>query len=277
VILIGIPVCAVVAAVGYLVSKKIPIDNIVLGKTPIGTPPTGDEDVSEVSQPDAADNPTRSGLVLFLILAPVIQILIGTVGKMLVPEGTLAHSILSLVGAPLVALLVAVLLAYLSLGRQHHWSLEKRGRIIDDALPNVAVVVFVAGAGGVFASVLVASGIGKALAGVLVSAHLPLLVAAFVISLALRGSQGSATVAILTTAGLLASSGGPGRLRHLPHRAHRAGDRIRCAGPVAHQRRRVLDRHQVHRAECGRRSEDLDRADHRVRDWWDSPSSGGSG
>ncbi|WP_027587501.1 GntP family transporter [Acidipropionibacterium thoenii] len=205
-ILIGIPVCAVVVAVGYFVSKKIPIDDIVLGNTPIGMPPTGEEEVSETAESEAVDNPTGPGLVLFLILAPVIQILIGTVGKMLVREGTLAHSILSLVGAPLVALLVAVLLAYLTLGRQHHWSLSKRGHIIDDALPNVAVVVFVAGAGGVFASVLVASGIGKALAGVLISAHLPLIVAAFVISLALRGSQGSATVAILTTAGLLASS-----------------------------------------------------------------------
>lgn len=208
-ILIGLPICAVVAIVGYLASKKVPIDSIELGMTPIGKPPTGEPgqtDPHAAAAGDAVEGRTRPGIVLLLILAPVIQILIGTVGKMLVPEGSLAHSILSLVGAPLVALLVAVLLAYLVLGRQHSWTLAQRGRIIDDALPNVAVVVFVTGAGGVFASILVASGIGKALAGVLVSAHLPLLVAAFVISLALRGSQGSATVAILTTAGLLASS-----------------------------------------------------------------------
>ena len=75
----------------------------------------------------------------------------------------------------------------------------------------MATIVFVTGAGGVFAAVLVASGIGAALSGVLVAANMPIIVTAFVISLALRASQGSATVAILTTGGLLAdavSSGG---------------------------------------------------------------------
>lgn len=206
VILIGIPICAVVAMVGYFASKRIPIEGITLINTPIGMPWNGPEDEVHELKSFGEANPTTPRLVLFLILAPVIQILIGTIGKMLVPSKSPVYSILSLIGAPLVALLVAVLLAYLILGHRHSWPLARRGQIVDDALPNVAIVVFVAGAGGVFASVLVASGIGKALAGVLVSAHMPLLVAAFVISLALRASQGSATVAILTTAGLFASS-----------------------------------------------------------------------
>ena len=65
------------------------------------------------------------------------------------------------------------------------------------------VVVLVAGAGGVFASILVASGAGAALSRALMAVHMPVLLAGFVICLALRASQGSATVAILTTAGLL--------------------------------------------------------------------------
>ena len=61
----------------------------------------------------------------------------------------------------------------------------------------------VAGAGGAFGKVLVESGVGKALAVSLEAIHLPLIPAAFLLSLALRASQGSATVAILTTSGLL--------------------------------------------------------------------------
>lgn len=83
-------------------------------------------------------------------------------------------------------------------------TLEKRGSVLDSALPDVAVIVFVTGAGGVFASVLVASGIGDALSTSLVAMRMPLILAGFLISAALRASQGSATVAILTTAGLLA-------------------------------------------------------------------------
>lgn len=75
-----------------------------------------------------------------------------------------------------------------------------------DAMPAAAVVIMVTGAGGVFGKVLVESGVGKALADTLTSIHLPLVPAAFILSLALRASQGSATVAILTTCGLLSEA-----------------------------------------------------------------------
>ena len=149
---------------------------------------------------------TGPGTVVFLILAPIAQIMVGTVGAVMTPEGSTIHSVLSFIGSSTTALLTAVLLAYLIVGRQQGWNLERRGKVLDSALPDVATIVFVTGAGGVFAAVLVASGIGTALAGVLVEAHMPLLLTAYVISAALRASQGSATVAILTTAGLLADA-----------------------------------------------------------------------
>jgi gluconate:H+ symporter, GntP family len=71
------------------------------------------------------------------------------------------------------------------------------------ALPPVAMVILVAGAGGVFGKVLVASGIGDAIADVLDRTGLPVLVLGFLTALALRAAQGSATVALITTAGIL--------------------------------------------------------------------------
>ncbi|MFG2459961.1 hypothetical protein ACGFWE_23240 [Streptomyces sp. NPDC048523] len=71
------------------------------------------------------------------------------------------------------------------------------------ALPPVAMVILVAGAGCVFGKVLVASGIGDAIADVLDRTGLPVLVLGFLTALALRAAQGSATVALITTAGIL--------------------------------------------------------------------------
>src|SRR3989344_657791 len=102
------------------------------------------------------------------------------------------------------ALMVAVGLAMFLLGRNQGWNRERTNAIMESALPPAATVILVTGAGGVFAKVLTASGIGTALSQSLTATHLPLILLAFIISLALRAAQGSATVAIITTCGLLA-------------------------------------------------------------------------
>jgi len=112
----------------------------------------------------------------------------------------------SFVGAPTTALLVGVLVAYFVIWRITGWSKTKLGSVADSALPIVAIIIFVTGAGGVFGNVLVESGIGDALTETLTSVGMPVILAGFVLSLALRAAQGSATVAILTTAGLLANA-----------------------------------------------------------------------
>jgi gluconate:H+ symporter, GntP family len=71
------------------------------------------------------------------------------------------------------------------------------------ALPGVAMVILVAGAGGVFGKVLVKTGIGDAVADVLDRTGLPLLALAFAMTMLLRAVQGSTTVALVTTAGLI--------------------------------------------------------------------------
>ena len=92
------------------------------------------------------------------------------------------------------------------IGIKRGWELGRIGEVMDDALPTAAVVILVTGGGGVFGKVLTETGVGTALANTLVSLGIPILPAAFIIAAALRASQGSATVAILTTAGLLADA-----------------------------------------------------------------------
>ena len=194
-LLIGLPITAVTVVVGNFASKRVDPEKVTLLESPA---------TASVRTDDTGRTPLSAGVVVALILLPIIQIMVGTVGSMTLEKDTFAHRLVSMVGASPLALLTAVLVAYLVVGHQQGWSLEKRGSVLDSALPDVAVIVFVTGAGGVFANVLVTSGIGKAFSDVLISIHMPIILAGFLISLALRASQGSATVAILTAAGLLA-------------------------------------------------------------------------
>ena len=124
---------------------------------------------------------------------------------LLLPENAV-RQLMTVIGTPPVALLISLGLASWTLGIRRRMSLKKLGEVTGSAIPSSADVILVAGAGGAFGGVLVASGIGNALAEALETIHLPLMPAAFLLSLVLRASQGSATVAILTTSGLLSQA-----------------------------------------------------------------------
>lgn len=143
------------------------------------------------------------GVVMTLILVPLLLIMIGTTGATLLPKGDPLRNAMSFIGAPVFALMVAIGLAMWLVARGQGWNKERTNEVMESALPPAATVILVTGAGGVFAKVLTATGIGTALSQALSATHLPLIVLGFVIALALRAAQGSATVAILATCGLL--------------------------------------------------------------------------
>ena len=204
--IISMPVCAAVVVAAFYAARLFKVDSIVLEGSPLGSAQESAESAYQPGGVIARPHATGPGTVVFLIVEPIAQIMLGTVGQLVTEEGAAAHAVLGFLGSSTTALLTAVLLAYVIIGNQQGWNLEQRGKVLDSALPDVATIVFVTGAGGVFAGVLVASGIGNALAQALAGIHMPIIVTAFVISLALRASQGSATVAILTTGGLLADA-----------------------------------------------------------------------
>lgn len=198
--IIGI-VCGIpMAVVGYLVSKRMKLDKIKIGASPAASAMRGSvEEITARPGPGA-------GTVLTIILIPLAMIMVGTTGALFVEDGSLAKRALSLGGAPITALLVGVALAYLLIGSKERWNLSKRSSVLDSALDTVAIIIFVTGAGGVFANVLVETGVGAALSDLLVGLGMPVLLMGYVIALALRAAQGSATVALLTTAGLMVSA-----------------------------------------------------------------------
>lgn len=150
--------------------------------------------------------PPSAGLIAFLVAAPIAQILLGTALTLTLGEDHPLYGAAAFVGTPVFALLVAVGIAYFAIPVRRRWSLERTGDVMEGALPPIAAILLVVAAGGVFGEVLRATGIGAALSGVLDTLGLPVIVLAFVITLALRAAQGSATVAIVTTTGLLVES-----------------------------------------------------------------------
>ena len=167
--------------------------------------------VPELLGVDAAETekgpPPEFGRVLTILLLPLILIFLNTglntLATMEVINGDAVWvTFLRLIGQTPVALLITVLVSIPLLGQGR--SRADIERIMDRALAPICAIILVTGAGGMFGGVLRASGIGQALAGSLETIGMPLIVAAFVISTALRVAQGSATVALTTTAGLIA-------------------------------------------------------------------------
>lgn len=197
--ILGILCCIPMAIVGYLVSRKMNLEKIQLAESPA-------TNAMEKTQGTGSSSPVGAGTVLALILIPLGLIMAGTTGSLMVAKGSFAGRMLGMVGAPVFALMVGVLLAYFLIGRKMGWGLEKRSSVLDSALDTVAIIIFVTGAGGVFANVLVETGVGKAMSDLLTGLGLPVLLMAYVIAFGLRAAQGSATVAILTTAGLMSTT-----------------------------------------------------------------------
>ncbi|WP_324273081.1 GntP family permease [Blastococcus brunescens] len=153
--------------------------------------------------------PPSFGTVLAILLLPLLLIFLNTGMSTLATAGTVdADSTFvrtaQLIGATPIALLLTVLVAMWVLGKHRGTDGAEIESVVNSALGPVCAIILITGAGGMFGGVLRASGIGEALADVLADIGLPVIVAAFVISVLLRIAQGSATVALTTAAGLIA-------------------------------------------------------------------------
>ncbi|WP_326836734.1 gluconate:H+ symporter [Amycolatopsis rhabdoformis] len=153
---------------------------------------------------EEATDPPSLGLVSGIIAIPLVLILVGTFGSIVLPKNSGAAGVAAFLGTPAIALTIATLLASWLLGRRRGMTGADLAQLSTNALRPVAMILLVVGAGSFFGAVLSATGIGKAVAGSLGDAGLPVIFAAYIISCGMRIAQGSATVAIVTTSGIVA-------------------------------------------------------------------------
>ncbi|MEU1819848.1 SLC13 family permease [Streptomyces roseifaciens] len=151
----------------------------------------------------APEKPVALGTLLTVIGTPLLLILLATFSSVAFAPST-ARSVVEFFGHPFVALTIALLLAYWLLGLRRGWSRASLEAVSTASLKPVGNILLVVGAGGIFGAVLKGSGVARALAGTFDGAGLPVIVLAWLLAVALRVAQGSATVAIVTTAGIVA-------------------------------------------------------------------------
>jgi GntP family gluconate:H+ symporter len=148
------------------------------------------------------ERPVSLGTVLTIIGTPLVLILAATFSSIALSVSTL-RSVIEFFGNPFVALTIALLMAYYLLGLRRGWSRKSLEVVSTSSLKPVGNILLVVGAGGVFGAVLKGSGVAQALSDTFNGIGLPVVVLAYLISLVLRVAQGSATVAIVTTAGIV--------------------------------------------------------------------------
>ncbi|MFC7789223.1 GntP family permease [Microbacterium sp. MAHUQ-60] len=157
--------------------------------------------------PDQPANPPKPRTVILLLLLPMVLIFLNTGLSALASVGAVSKDqilvqIGILLGNSYVALLITVLVALVVLGTRRGEKGTALEKLVDSSLGPVASVILITGAGGMFGGVLRASGIGDALSQVLGDLGLPIIFAAYIIAVVMRLAQGSATVALVTAAGL---------------------------------------------------------------------------
>ena len=166
--------------------------------------PAVDQAEAEAETEQAARRRPGFGATLGTILLPVVLML----GKALVditvdnPTAT-PQRILDFVGSPLIALLLAVLVAMVTLGRAAGFDRGRISATAAAALGPIAGIVFIVGAGGGFKQTLVDVGVGNVVSSWATHLHISALLLGWLIAVLIRVATGSATVATITAAGIV--------------------------------------------------------------------------
>ena len=192
--ILGLPIAILAGPVfGRYISKKI-----------IVFPP---ENIGDI-HPETRKNLPSFGLIISIIAIPLFLILLATVSDVLVKKQILATGlipeIIGFIGHPFSALTIATLIAIYFLGIKKGFNKKEILDLSTKALGPAGIIILITGAGGVLKQILVDSGIGKMMAESIADSSLPPVLLAWTLAAIVRVTQGSATVAMITAAGIMA-------------------------------------------------------------------------
>ena len=150
--------------------------------------------------------PRRPGFAvsIFTMLLPVALMLVATAAKVWLPTGSGVRAWSEVIGAPSVAMLIAVLVSFWTFGKNCGFDGARILKFSEVCLAPAAGLLLLIGAGGGFSKVLDASGVGAAIGARGQALAISPLLLGWLIAGALRVTVGSATVAVQTAAGLMA-------------------------------------------------------------------------
>jgi GntP family gluconate:H+ symporter len=166
---------------------------------------TGEDKPDPETRTGADGRPRPSfGTALAAILLPVVLMLAKALADVITPGSKgIGKQLLDFLGNPPVALLLAVLAGVFLLGGGAKMTKNELAHTVESALPPIAGILLIVGAGGGFKQVLIDSGIGDVITKAVIGSGLSVLLLAWVVAALVRVATGSATVATVTAAGLL--------------------------------------------------------------------------
>jgi gluconate:H+ symporter, GntP family len=191
-LIVGLPTAAVAGPIfGKLVARYVvpELDN-----------PLMDELVEQGTPRDLPG----FGITVFTILLPVALMLVGSWADLFAPPRTIANDLLHLMGNSVVALLVALLVSFYTLGVARGFDRNAILKFTNECLGPIAGVTLVVGAGAGFGRILMESGISGAVVDLALGAKLSPLLLGWLVAALIRVATGSATVAMTTACGIVA-------------------------------------------------------------------------
>jgi GntP family gluconate:H+ symporter len=144
------------------------------------------------------------GITLVTVLLPVFLMLLKSFADIVSPEGSPFRQWMDFIGDPIVALLAALLLSFYTFGLARGFDKTRVLKFVDEALAPTASIVLIIGGGGGFKQMLVDSGVGNAIGQLALKADISPILLAWLAAGLIRVATGSATVATITGAGLVA-------------------------------------------------------------------------
>ena len=136
-------------------------------------------------------------------MMPVILIAIATICSFILPESNPVNEAIQVVGAPDAAMLLSLLFAIWSMGFARKKTVSEISTSMTESVKQIAMMLLIIG-GGAFKQVLVDGGISDYVSSLFANLNMSPLIAAWLVAAVLRVCLGSATVASLTAAGLVA-------------------------------------------------------------------------
>ena len=194
VILFGLPVSFLALVAGYFFSTKVAA-RVLIDPNP---------DVTEEEIASKMKEAPSAIKALSPIFIPILLIVLKSVSDF--PTKPLGEGVIKLffgfIGEPTMALLIGVLLAFLLPKKRQEGIFSVEGWV-GEGLLNAATIILITGAGGAFGKVLQNSSLADTIGGALSNANLGIWLP-FIIAATIKTAQGSSTVAIITTASIIA-------------------------------------------------------------------------
>lgn len=192
-----------IAGVPATLAGGIYFGRYISGKINIGVPEHMIPDIPGEDEGESKRKP-GFGIAVAIITIPLFLILMNTASDVWLAEGHVVSRWMSFIGHPFTALIISVLLAFYFLGTHLGFTREEVQRVATRSMEPVGMIILLTGAGGVFGKVLVETGVGEVLVDMMSASNLPVVLFAFLVAMTIRVAQGSATVAMVTSAGLIA-------------------------------------------------------------------------